>query len=170
MARVIGEVEVMHKLRAIGGEQQSLIKQAAQFTKGYMIKNMQAVGARKTGLTANSLQPRVISPTKAVIEGSPVAIYIETGTGIYGPRHHRITPVTKRALAFHRGTFGKGGSLRLSGRPRAGAAGRSAQLVVVRSVRGMKARPYIAKSVKEASERVGTDVGAEIVKRWNQAR
>ena len=160
---------MQRKLHALNGAEGALIKKAASYTRGLMVTNMRAVGARKTGLTAASLVPRVISETKAVIEGSPVAVWIDTGTGLYGPKHHRITPRAAKALAFHVGSFGKGGSLRLSGRPRAGKAGSGARLIVVRSTKGMKARPYIAKSVKEASEKLGTEIGGEIIKRWNSA-
>lgn len=141
------------------------MKRATAFTIGQMRRNI----PRKTSTTSRSLQPRIISETRAEIIGSPVAVYLDTGTGLYGPLHHRITPLAAKALAFHVGTFGKGGSLRLSGKPRVGAAGLGASLVIVRSTAGMKARPYIARSVQEASQKVGTEIGAELVTRWNGA-
>ena len=161
MAKVVGLTGVEKRLHAIGSES-GVIKRVAAFTIGQMRRNI----PRKTSMTSRSLQSRIISETRAEIIGSPVAVYLDTGTGLYGPLHHRITPKAARALAFH---VGSAASLRLSGKPRVGAAGLGAQLVVVRSIAGMKARPYIARSVQEASQKVGTEINAELVTRWNGA-
>jgi hypothetical protein len=147
----------MNRLRAMQGQGETgVIKLAASYTRGRMILNMIAVGARKTGLTAGSLQPIILGPTKAVIMGSPVAVWIDSGTGLYGPKHHVITPLAKKALAF------TVGGRRLSGRG-------GGTKVVVRSVKGMKARPYINLSVIEASQKVGSQIGAQIITAWNGA-
>ena len=151
MAKVVGQAQVEHRLAAIKSPQ-GVMKRAAAFTRGQMVRNM----PRKTGLTAGSVQSRVLSPTRAIIEGSPVARWLDSGTGLFGPLHHLITPRAARALAF------TVGGRRLSGRG-------GGTLVVVRSVKGMKARPYIARSVKEASSKVGVEISAEIIKDWNGA-
>lgn len=117
---------------------------------------------RKTGTTARSWQVGSVGETTATVTGSIVNLWIDEGTGVYGPEHRRITPRAARALAFH---AGPAGSLRLSGRPRAGRAGAAASLVVVRSVRGMRARPFIRRSVRSA---VGKLSGA-VVKAWDDA-
>lgn len=122
-----------------------------------------AVPGRKTGLTAASWQVASATDTSATLSGSIVNLWLDEGTGLYGPRHARITPRAARALAFH---VGSAKSLRLSGRPRAGSAGRGATLVVVRSTRGMRARPFIARSLASATGKLGTDV---VVKIWNGA-
>lgn len=164
MAEVVGKAALQARLHAIGGQGETqIMKRIAAFTRGQMVRNM----PRKTGTTGRSLQPHVQSATKATITGSPVAIWLDTGTGLYGPMHHVITPRAAQALAFHVGTFGRGGSLRLSGSPRKGAAGAGASLVIVRSVKGMHARPYISRSIDEAAQKVGAEVGSTIVTAWN---
>ena len=121
---------------------------------------------QKTRMTANSWQVTSVGETTATVTGSIVNLWLDSGTGLYGPLRHLITPKAAKALAFHRGTFGPGGNLRLSGSPRAGKAGASAQLVVVRSVKGMKPRPFIKRALQSVTSKAGTDV---IVKVWNDA-
>ncbi len=164
MARVVGEQQLMARLRAVGvNGSEGIMKLAAAYTRGYMVRNM----PRKTGLTAASLHPSVLGPTRAIITGSPVAVWLDSGTGLYGPMHRKITPKAALALAFY---VGNRSSLRLSGRPRAGKAGAGASLVVVRSVKGMKARPYINRSVAEAAQKVGGEIGSQIITHWNEAK
>jgi hypothetical protein len=164
VAKIVGEQQLMNRLHAVGVQGSTgIMKRVAAYTRGQLVRNM----PRKTGLTAGSLRPTVLSPTKAEIHGSPVAVWIDIGTGLYGPQHHVITPRAAKALAFHVGTFGRGGSLRLSGSPRSGKAGLGASLVIVRSVKGMKPRPYINRSVTEAAQKVGAEVNSEIITAWN---
>ncbi len=80
----------------------------------------------------------------------PYARYLEEGTGLYGPRHRWIVPVSARALRFPAGgrpslfSAGQrvGGSagpgFRLTGVQRSGAAGTSAQFVFAKRVRGVR--------------------------------
>jgi hypothetical protein len=41
--------------------------------------------------------------------------------------------------------------------------------VFARSTKGMKGRPYIARSVQEAADQAGVQLGAEIIDNWNKA-
>ena len=75
-----------------------MMKRAAAYTRGQMIKNMAAAGARKTGNTGRSIQPRNVTETSAELWGSRVLVYIDEGTGLFGPLHHRITPQAAKAL------------------------------------------------------------------------
>lgn len=153
MAKIVGEQQLMNRLRAVGvSGTEAIMRRAGAYTRGQMVRNM----PRKTGLTAGSLQVRVLGPKRAIITGSPVAVWLDTGTGLYGPKHHRITPLAAKALAF------TVGGRRLSGRG-------GGTLIVVRSTAGMRARPYINRSVIEASQKVGTEIGAEIITHWNAA-
>jgi HK97 gp10 family phage protein len=82
--------------------------------------------AVKTGDTRRSITSRVV-PLIAGVEGivgtnKKHAPYLEHGTGIYGPHGTPIVPVTKKALAWK----GPGGAM-----------------IVRRSVKGMKARPFL---------------------------
>jgi hypothetical protein len=143
-----------------------MMKKAAAYTRGQMIRNMAAVGARKTGNTGWSIQPRNITETSAELWGSPVLVYIDEGTGLYGPLHHRITPQAAKALRWF---GGPAGSLRLSGRPRKGKAGAGAGPIFATSTAGMKSRPYIQKSVREAGNAMDTELGAVVVDTWNKS-
>jgi hypothetical protein len=58
------------------------------------------------------------------------AIFVHNGTGIYGPRHRRITPLRARYLRF---------------RPRT-----SQQWVYARSVAGMRPNPFLADALPAA--------------------
>lgn len=121
---------------------------------------------RKTSVTGRSIHVASTTASTARIEGNAIAKWLDIGTGIYGPRKHKIEPRVKKALAFFAGTTGPGGSLRLTGKPRKGAAGAGASRVVVRSVKGMKAQPYVDRSIQAVKTKLGIDF---IVKRWNDA-
>ena len=143
-----------------------MMKKAAAYTRGQMIRNMAAVGARKTGTTAGSIQARNITETSAQLWGSPVLVYIDEGTGVEGPLHHRITPQAAKALRWF---GGPAGSMRLSGRPRKGAAGAGAGPIFARSTKGMAPRPYIQRSVQEAGKAIDVELGAIVTDTWNKS-
>jgi hypothetical protein len=166
---LIGASALRARLKAVGSARLQYMKTAAAITRGELVRGTVEVGARKTGNTGRSIQVARVTETSAEITGSPVATWIDTGTGIYGPRHHVITPRAKRALSWMGGTFGRGGSLRLTGTPRKGRAGASAGRITVRSVKGMPARPYIAKSVRDAQAKVGDGIAIDVVSAWNKA-
>jgi len=119
---------------------------------------------RKTGTTGRSIRVGSLTTRNAQVIGSQVIQWIDQGTGLYGPRHHPIFPTHKKALSWHAGTTGPQGNLRLSGRPR---KGRAATRVTVRSTAGMRPRPFVETSVRDAAARSGlADV---VVKLWNDA-
>lgn len=86
------------------------------------------------------------TPTGAVVRvGSPLAYarYRHEGTGLYGPHHSRIVPVTKRALKFKPNIAGP---LRNNGgrdRRQPGA------FIIVRSVKGTPGYPFLALALAE---------------------
>jgi hypothetical protein len=143
-----------------------MMKKAAAYTRGQMIRNMAAMGARKTGATAASIQPRNITETTAELWGSRVLVYIDEGTGVEGPLHHRITPQAAKVMRWF---GGPAGSLRLTGKPRKGAAGAGAGPIFATSTRGMAPRPYIKRSVDEAGKAIDTELGSVVVDTWNDA-
>ena len=156
MADLQGYSQLQARFRALSGPGKMKLMAAA--VRGELVK----ATPRKTGLTGSSWQVASTTDTRATITGSIVNLYIDEGTGLYGPLHHLITPQAKRALAFH---AGPAGSLRLSGTPRSGKAGAGATLVVVRSVKGMRPRPFIRKAVVGAA----SQLGAAVVKAWDDA-
>lgn len=64
-----------------------------------------------------------------VYSDDPVVRYLEKGTGIFGPRGRRITPTTKKALRFELG----------------------GQVVFAKSVAGMRAQPFMKRSLEIGS-------------------
>lgn len=155
-----GYSQLQARFRALAGPQK--MRLVAAVASG----ELRMATPRKTGVTGASWQVGAVSDAHASVTGSIVNLWLDAGTGLYGPMRRVITPQAKRALAFHAGTYGKGGSLRLSGSPRAGKAGAAASLVVVRSVKGMKPRPFIARALAAAGGKLGTDV---VYKVWNDA-
>lgn len=128
------------------------------------------VGSRKA---AKAMKVRVRKETaglKATIgpvggdqrPGYLAALFLETGTGVYGPKHRRITPQHGHAFAFwsqRQVTSRFGPSAQLftqSGRLRRAAFSRfgNAGQVVVRSTSGSPARPWFDRSVRQALPRV----------------
>jgi len=122
---------------------------------------------RKTAHTQRSIHVTGVTDDRARIVGSKVLVWIDEGTGLFGPRHHRIVPVHRKALSWTGGTFGPGGSLRLSGQARKGKAGAGAHRITVRSTKGMRARPFIDRAVKEAA--IHSGVRADLTKAWDDA-
>ena len=89
---------------------------------------MEAVTPRRTGRGANSY--KVITRdenTREIRNDTFYLPYVDQGTGIYGPRHRRITPVHARYLHFH----WKG------------------QEWFLKSVKGQKPKRFVEKGVKD---------------------
>lgn len=68
------------------------------------------------------------------------ARFLESGTGIYGPRKRKIVPKRPGGVLAFPGAVGPGTSFTLAGRQRSGRAGAGAgsEMVFVRSVKGIK--------------------------------
>lgn len=162
---IIGMGQLQRRIAAISGTAGGLavMRTVSADTLNFLGHNV----PRKTAHTARQFRAERVTEKSAEITGSKVARWIDEGTGIYGPRHHRITPTTKRALSWTGGTFGRAGSLRLSGRRRSGKAGTGANRITVRSTAGMRPRPFIDRSVTEAVNRNGGMVA--IVRQWDEA-
>jgi hypothetical protein len=137
------------------------MKLIGQIVVGQMKLNI----PRKTGNTGRSFHVASLTETSARVTGNNVALYIEEGTGLFGPKHRRITPKAAKALRW---AAGPAGSLRLSGAIRKGNPG-GAGYVFARSTKGMEARPYVQKSVKQAAQKVGVKLKATVIDAWNGA-
>lgn len=165
MAELQGYDQLQRRLKAIAATGEGYMKFVGAVAVGELRRNI----PRKTSNTSRSIHVARTDNDSAVIEGNAVAKWLDIGTGLYGPAKRKITPRTKKALAFYRGSFGPGGSLRLTGKPRRGAAGAGASRIVVRSVKGMKARPYVDKSIDSTKRKLGIELKREVVDRWNRA-
>lgn len=158
MASLQGYDQLQRRLKAIS-PQAGVMKLYGTAVVGELKRNI----PRKTSGTSRTIHLASATATSARVEGNAVAKWLDVGTGIYGPHKKKITPKVKKALAFY---AGPAGSMRLTGRPRSGAAGAGASKVVVRSVKGMKAQPYVDRSIDAVERKIGVDL---IVKRWNEA-
>ena len=92
-----------------------------------------------TGRLRSSIAVQLLSRRGGLVcrIGSNVhyALYVHEGTGVYGPRHRPIRPVTKRYLRF---------------KPRG-----SREFVFARQVRGMKPNKYLVRALPAARINTG---------------
>lgn len=102
---------------------------------------------KRTGNTARNIEHRVNPATLVGQVGvfpdhekvSKVAMYLETGTGLYGPKHSLIYPKTKKVMAWPVGSGGV--SLTLSGQHR--ARDKNKAFAYARSTKGMHPQPWL---------------------------
>ncbi len=104
-----------------------------------------------TGAGRASINLHVAAGRSLVVAtiGTPLIhmLYQHEGTGIYGPRHRRITPVSRQFLRFPvKGTFGPVQGTR-SGR--AGKRKGRGNIVYARSVRGVPPNPFLVEALIE---------------------
>ena len=132
---------------------------------------------RRTSFLEHSIQITEASPTSVTIKSlAPYSRFVEEGTGLYGPKHHVITPTAKMALAFHSQKAGAerfGIKYRLTGSMTSASArtygGTNADMVVVRSVKGRPATPYFYPGARIGIQKTGGLMATEIVTAWNEA-
>jgi len=109
---------------------------------------------RKTSNLEHSIGLGSITPTSVVTRaGANYALYVERGTGIYGPSHQPIRPKRARFLRF------KVGGSRLTGR------GKGSTVIFAKSVKGRKATPFMLPGAKKALAALGFK--NIIVRLWN---
>lgn len=115
---------------------------------------------RRTSNLGRTIRVGTVTATSAqIIAGGTAAVgyalYVERGTGIYGPKRRKIVPRSKKVLRW------KGGGSRVTGR------GKGSSYIYARSVKGRKATPYLVPGVKKAVSRAG--LGDVVVTAWNDA-
>lgn len=123
---------------------------------------------RDTGHLATSIEAvvNVYGDTIVGRVGTRVeyAVYVHEGTGIYGPKKRRITPVSAKALVFEPGremgplakgvkgtTPGNRGSLAPTRKKKSGKPDKFAGLIVVKSVKGSPPNPFLLDALEEVS-------------------
>ena len=178
VSNVQGMDGLIRRLKAIGEPKPVL--RALQVS---VIHEAQALVPRKTGHLQESIVPGELTDTHAtVVVNANYGIYVEKGTGLYGPKKQRIVPKSSRqrfAGPFLKGQKGqhrggvlvwKGGGpskVRLSGRSRTKGGTATAGLIFATSTRGAKAQPFFEKGAKKAITKSGlSDI---IVAQWNSA-
>ncbi len=119
---------------------------------------------RKTGNLGRTIRLGQVTENSAQIiaggqNGVGYAQVVESGSGLYGPKHakYEIVPKYKKALAW-------GGARRLSGSLKSGSKATMFAKKVMHP--GVKPRPYL----RPAAERAVSETGiALLIKAWNDA-
>lgn len=75
-----------------------LLNQLSENTKVIFEKN---TPHGETGRAANAYKIMKSENEHEIINDTPYLPWVNDGTGIYGPRHQRIVPRTKKVLHFH---------------------------------------------------------------------
>ena len=128
------------------------------------VREQKLLVPRKTSNLGRSIHIGAVTPTRAeTIASANYALYVERGTGLYGPKHRKfeIKPKNKKALRFATNPKDR----RLSGSPRKGA-----KSVIFRkrvSHPGSRAQPFMVPGAQKAVE--GAGLKATLVAAWNSA-
>lgn len=97
------------------------------------------------GHLRSSIFPQLLSRQGGLVmrvgSGLHYALYVHEGTGLYGPKHRKIRPLTKRFLRFK--PYG------------------STEFVFVREVKGMKPNKYLLRALPAA--RINTAGGRRFI-------
>ena len=158
MSDVQGMDALVRRMKAIG--EPAPVLRALQLS---VIHEAQALVPRKTGNLQRSIVPGAITGTSAVVSvNAKYGIYVEKGTGLYGPKKQRIDP--GKVMHWKGGGSSK---VRLSGRSRV-VKGRSlGDDVFARSTAGAKAQPFLEPGAKKAV--AGSGLADIIIEQWNGA-
>lgn len=123
-----------------------------------------AMGFRKTGNLEHGIVIANVSETSAIIESrAAYSGFVEGGTGLYGPKHQKITPKAAKALRW---AVGGSSKVRLSGSSRTSKGVALAGYAFARSVKGRPATPFFFPGARLALSKAGV---ASIVEHWNSA-
>ena len=117
---VEGLNDLIRDVKRAGGDARPLVTAALTNSATRTQSEQRRRAAHRTGTLQRSILPQVHYPTAEVEVHEKYGIFVEKGTGIYGPRHRPITPKSAKVLAFK-----AGGSM-----------------VFTKKVLGMKPRPF----------------------------
>jgi hypothetical protein len=135
-------------------------------TLGHAVVNEAGnLAPHKTGNLRRTVHVTDVTDTSAkVVASANYAAFVEYGTGLFGPLHHKITPTAKKAMRW---MAGPASAFRLSGSVRSGKAGAAAGAVFARSTKGMKAEPFLEPGAEKAIKSAG--LLDRVVLAWNKA-
>ncbi len=112
--------ELIRDVKQAGGDARPLVTAALTNSANKTQSEARSRAPHRTGTLQRSILPQVRYPQAEVEVHEKYGLFIEEGTGVYGPRHRPITPRTAKVLAFK-----SGGSM-----------------VFAKKVLGMKPRPF----------------------------
>ena len=171
MSEMQGYGALIKRLNAVGSTQ------AASKLMGKIalaaVREQKLLVPRKTGNLGRTIHVGAVTATTAqTVASANYAAYVEYGTGLYGPYHHRIVPVHAKALRWAVGQGGAGGpELRLTGSRRTRKGQALGAWAFARSVKGAHAQPYMVPGARRAIEAspLKDSVGASLISAWNDA-
>lgn len=135
--RVEGLDALMRDVRQAGGNSKPLVHAALINSVNHTQQQQRSRAAHRTGTLQRSIMGEVHYPWGQVAVNEKYGIYIEEGTGLYGPRRQAITPKTGKVLAFR-----SGGSM-----------------VFAKKVKGMKPRPFFKPGWQAAQPYINAQFG-----------
>lgn len=126
------DVEIELKKGEPQGAMGKIVKRAIQLSRIELKGNLQRNSPVDEGkMQGGWFMASVPSPGGKVYSSAKYTSYVNDGTGIYGPKGKKIVPKTKKALKF----VYKGNE------------------VVVKSVKGIKPRRFVEKSITQTEKR-----------------
>ena len=165
MSELIGYPQLQARFRAIepGNIGKPLLGKVALA----VVREQKLLAARfrKTGNLERGIVISSVTETTITIQArTSYSGYVESGTGLYGPLHRKITPQAKKVLAW------RTGAVRLTGSSRTAGGKELAGWAFARSVRGRPATPFFFPGAKAGLEKSGAADGVfTIVEAWNSA-
>lgn len=118
--QVDGLKELIRDVKKAGGEAKPLVTAALTNAANHTQSLQRTRAPHRTGTLQRSILPQVHYPSAEVEVHEKYGLFVEEGTGVYGPRHRVIRPTTAKVLAFKSG----------------------GKMVFARYSKGMKAQPF----------------------------
>lgn len=118
--KIDGLNDLIRDIKRAGGNAEPLVRAALTNSAQKVQQEARQRAPHRTGTLQRSIMPEIDYPRAEVAVNEKYGIFIEEGTGVYGPNHSPITPRRAKVLAF--------------------TVGGSA--VFTKMVKGMRARPF----------------------------
>lgn len=129
---VVGLDSLLADVRRAGGNAKPLVTAALSNAAGKIQSTAREKAPHRTGNLQRSILKEISYPEATVSVNEKYGLWVEQGTGLYGPRGQRITPRSAKVLAWST----DGG------------------MAFARWTRGMRARPYFKPAIEATREYV----------------
>lgn len=152
---ITGARELNRRLANISDGQRLLLRLQTE-----TVREAKRLVPRKTGNLGRSIAPGYLTSRDAlVVARAGYALFVEQGTGVYGPTHRPITPKRAKVLAW------RTGAVTLSGASRHAGGQELAGWAFAKSVKGRKATPFLLPGAQKAVS--GAAVKGIVIDLWN---
>jgi hypothetical protein len=157
--QIIGMDALIRRMRALG-ETQPLLR-ALQLST---IHEAQALAEpfSKSHFLQRNILPGPLTKDYAIVDArAPYSLFVERGTGLYGPKHRKIVPQSGKFFAW------RVGQVTLTGRSRVSGGQETAGWAF--SWHGTKGRPATPFLIPGAKAAVGKAGVGSFITQWNNA-